>query len=94
MCNQNIFHDPNLQHAVSKLQKFTPKQISENKLKAFSIGNMGRAVPAKDIEERKKRREEEEALKNVQNEFVEHFDDKPTTKIKMQKGKNRWKNYN
>ena len=42
---------------------------------------MGRAVPAKDIEERKKRREEEEALKNVQNEFVEHFDDKPTTKI-------------
>jgi len=68
-------------HAVSKLQKFTPKQISENKLKAFSIGNMGRAVPAKDIEERKKRREEEEALKNVQNEFVEHFDDKPTTKI-------------
>ena len=69
------------QHAVSKLQKFTPKQISENKLKAFSIGNMGRAVPAKDIEERKKRREEEEALKNVQNEFVEHFDDKPTTKI-------------
>ena len=70
-----------MQHAVSKLQKFTPKQISENKLKAFSIGNMGRAVPAKDIEERKKRREEEEALKNVQNEFVEHFDDKPTTKI-------------
>ena len=61
------------QHAVSKLQKFTPKQISENKLKAFSIGNMGRAVPAKDIEERKKRREEKEALKNVQNEFVEHF---------------------
>ena len=70
-----------LQHAVSKLQKFTPKQISENKLKAFSIGNMGRTVPAKDKEERKKKKEEAEAIKNVHQDFIEHFDDKPATKI-------------
>lgn len=70
------------QHAVSKLQKFTPKQISENKLKAFSIGNMGRAMPsAKEQEDRKKKKEQEEAIKNVQQEFIEHFDDQPGTKI-------------
>jgi len=68
-------------HAVSKLKGFTPKQISENKLKAFSIGNMGRMPTAKELEDKKKRKEEEEAIRNVQNDFIEHFDDKPATKI-------------
>ena len=73
-----------LQTALAKVQKqqFTPKQIAENKLKAFSIGNMsGRVNVKKNEEDKKKKKEEEEAIKNVYQEFNDHFDDQPGTKI-------------
>jgi len=43
--------------AVTKLQRqqFTPKQIAENKLKAFSIGAMGKKAVSKTEEERRKK---------------------------------------
>ena len=62
-------------------QQFTPKQIAENKLKAFSIGAMGKKSLSRTEEEKKKAKEEEESLANVYSEFNDHFENKPKNKI-------------
>ena len=56
-----------LQRAVTKLQRqqFTPKQIAENKPKAFSIGALDKKAVSRTEEERRKKKDEEEAIKSV-----------------------------
>ena len=62
-------------------QQFTPKQIAEKKLQAFSIGAMGKKSLSRTEEEKKKQREEEEKIADVFKEFNDHFDNKPKNKI-------------
>ena len=71
------------QAALTKMQRqqFTPKQIAERKLQAFSIGTMGKKNLSRTEEEKKKAREEEESLANVYSEFNDHFENKPKNKI-------------
>ncbi|KAL0272337.1 UNVERIFIED_CONTAM: hypothetical protein PYX00_005352 [Menopon gallinae] len=60
--------------------KATMKQIAEQKLKAFSIGTMGkRPLSKREIEEQRKK-EEEEAAAHAFQEFVETFTDVPGNK--------------
>lgn len=57
------------------------RSIAEQKLKAFSIGSMGkRGVSRKEQEELKKRQDEEEVGK-VYQEFVSTFEDAPSSKV-------------
>jgi len=69
--------------ALAKMQKnqFTPKQIAENKLKAFSIGAMGKKGLSRTEEEKRRKKEEEEKITEVFKEFNDHFDNKPKNKI-------------
>ncbi|KAK6638254.1 hypothetical protein RUM44_008683 [Polyplax serrata] len=61
-------------------EKATMKQIAEQKLKAFSIGTMGkRSLSKREIEEQRKK-EEEEAAAHAFQEFVETFTDVPVNK--------------
>lgn len=60
---------------------FIPKQINEQKLKAFSIGTMGKRGPSREGDEKRKKREEEERIGAIYKEFEEHFDDNPATKL-------------
>ena len=71
------------QAALTKMQRqqFTPKQIAERKLQAFSIGAMGKKNLSRTEEEKKKAKEEEESLADVYAEFNDHFDNKPKNKI-------------
>ena len=62
-------------------QQFTPKQIAERKLQAFSIGTMGKKNISRTEEDKKKAKEEEESLAGVYAEFNDHFDNKPKNKI-------------
>ena len=61
--------------------QFTPKQIAENKLKAFSIGAMGKKGLSRTEEEKRRKKEEEEKITEVFKEFNDHFDNKPKNKI-------------
>ena len=57
------------------------RSIAEQKLKSFSIGNMGkRGISKKEQEEMKKKQEDEE-VKNVYKEFVSTFEDAPSAKM-------------
>ena len=57
------------------------RSIAEQKLKSFSIGNMGkRGISKKEQEELKKKQDEEE-VKNVYQEFVSTFEDAPSSKV-------------
>ena len=69
--------------ALTKMQRqqFTPKQIAERKLQAFSIGSMGKKNLSKAEEEKRKKREEEEKLADAYKEFNDHFDNKPKNKF-------------
>lgn len=57
------------------------RSIAEQKLKSFSIGTMGkRGISRKEQEELKKRQEQEEVGK-VYQEFVSTFEDAPSSKV-------------
>jgi len=60
---------------------YTPKQINERKLAAFSIGTMGKRSMTRIEEEKRKKKEEEERINSIYKEFEEHFDDNPKQKI-------------
>ena len=57
------------------------KEIAEKKLQAFSIGNMGKKNTSRTEDEKRKQKEEEEAIASVYKEFNDHFEDKPKNKI-------------
>ncbi|XP_059481163.1 U2 snRNP-associated SURP motif-containing protein isoform X2 [Neocloeon triangulifer] len=59
------------------------KKISENKLKAFSIGNMGKRTLSKKEQEELKKREQQEAAAQVFQEFVETFQEAPAKSSKV-----------
>ena len=57
------------------------RSIAEQKLKSFSIGNMGkRSISRKEQEDLKKKQDEEEVGK-VFEEFVSTFDESPSSKV-------------
>ncbi|XP_067631661.1 U2 snRNP-associated SURP motif-containing protein [Eurosta solidaginis] len=59
------------------------KRISEKKLEAFAVGNMGkRSLSKKELEEQKKK-EDEEAAAHVFKEFVETFQEAPSASSKV-----------
>ncbi|XP_011196659.2 U2 snRNP-associated SURP motif-containing protein isoform X2 [Zeugodacus cucurbitae] len=59
------------------------KRISEKKLEAFAVGNMGkRTLSKKEIEEQKKK-EDEAAAAHVFKEFVETFQEAPSASSKV-----------
>merc|ERR1712170_264149 len=66
---------------MSNQKKELYRSIAEQKLKSFSIGNMGkRGISRKEQEEMKKKQDELE-VKNVYQEFVSTFEDAPSSKM-------------
>ncbi|XP_065345980.1 U2 snRNP-associated SURP motif-containing protein [Cloeon dipterum] len=59
------------------------KKIAENKLKAFSIGNMGKRTLSKKEQEELKKKEQQEAAAQVFQEFVETFQEAPVKSSKV-----------
>ena len=55
--------------------------IHEQKLKSFSIGAMGRRGPSKKEQEQLKKKQDEEEVGKVYQEFVSTFQDSPSSKI-------------
>ena len=73
----------NFEEKIAKMsqKKELYRSIAEQKLKSFSIGNMGkRGISKKEQEEMKKKQEELE-VKNVYQEFVSTFEDAPSAKM-------------
>ncbi|KAF4528799.1 hypothetical protein B566_EDAN017041 [Ephemera danica] len=59
------------------------KQIAENKLKAFSIGTMGKRQLSKKEQEEQRKREQEEAAAQAFEEFVATFQESPSKSGKV-----------
>jgi len=59
------------------------QKIAEQKLKAFSIGSMGKRSLSKKEQEELKKREQQEAAAQVFQEFVETFQETPSKSGKV-----------
>ena len=57
------------------------RSIAEQKLKAFSIGSMGKGGRTKKDEEEIKKKRDEEDTHKVYKEFVATFEDAPSSKL-------------
>ena len=57
------------------------RSIAEQKLKAFSIGSMGKGGRTKKDQEEIKKKQDEEEVHKVYKEFVSTFEDAPSSKL-------------
>ena len=57
------------------------RSIAEQKLKAFSIGSMGKGGRSKKDQEEIKKKQDEEEVHKVYKEFVSTFEDAPSSKL-------------
>ena len=57
------------------------RSIAEQKLKAFSIGSMGKAGRSKKDQDEIKKKQDEEEVHKVYKEFVSTFEDAPSSKL-------------
>ena len=57
------------------------RSIAEQKLKAFSIGSMGKVGRSKKDQEEIKKKQDEEEVNKVYKEFVSTFEDAPSSKL-------------
>ena len=57
------------------------RSIAEQKLKSFSIGSMGKRGPSKKEQEELKKKQDEEEVGKVYEEFVSTFEEGPSSKV-------------
>merc|ERR1712111_86265 len=73
----------NFEEKIAKMsqKKELYRSIAEQKLKSFSIGSMGKRGPSKKEQEELKKKQDEEEVGKVYEEFVSTFEEGPSSKV-------------